>query len=173
MFGAFCLWVLSGIVLYIAFMETCRVSILTFDRRFETLASTVFYHWLKGVSQNDVERFNGETLRAAVQLLEGLNITYYVDKGMLLTIARFASQGSQARMIPWDEDADVVVTSSAHQAFRQARTDGKLAKLIDLTTFDLNLNLSATTGKSFAGFLTHRFSGRQVDFYVLGVVGKP
>ena len=34
------------------------------------------HHWFAGISQNDIERFQGETLHAAAKLLEGLDLTY-------------------------------------------------------------------------------------------------
>lgn len=161
-------------LLYVAFMEVCRAAILTnTDRHFESVASTVRYHWLRGGAQEDIERFHGETYLAAVRLLEGLNLTYIVKGGMALVIGEAAASGIEpARMMPWDDDGDIVVFPEARDTLLKAVQDGVVAKILDLSVFELDLKLSDSSIKIVAGILYHKLSGRRVELKKLYVYGK-
>lgn len=165
--------VLLQVALYIVFMEVCRVNMVTFDRRFESLPWTVAYHWLAGPSQTEVEQFHGETMLAAKRLLEALNITYWLGGGATISVARGDLVGQAARMIPWDEDADFhTLGEDTRSKLLAARSDGSLARLLDLEKFELQLDLSPSTLLVFAGILVHKFSGRRAEFYRFSVLGE-
>merc|ERR1740129_285248 len=157
-------------IVYVTFLEVCRVPFFSMDRHFSSLLATLRYHWFDGLGQLSIERFHGETLLAAVGLVEYLNETYCVCAGSLIPFGRptdVLGIGRVARMIPWDHDGDIFVLPAVMNKLAQLADSKVLGNAFDTSRFELE----AGALRRFAGRLYDRYSGRHIDITLMHPTG--
>lgn len=175
---AFCTLCAWAVTVYVLFMESCRVPLLSNENDFGHLNSTleaVSTHWLQGTAQESLEQSSGQVLVAGCRLLEALNVSYVLVGGALVSTLRHAREEELAQMIPWDKDADVLVLAEAEQVLRSARDSGLLARHLDEERFDFQFGTkwdAPSLDLMFVGIVRDRKTKRRLEFARAWLSGK-